>query len=194
MLRHDNADKRLTPIGQEIGLVSDERWQRYCAKQESVQKGSEALENAFLNESHNDRLAELGYAPVRQKTSLFDLMKRPELDLERTLAIARACGLAPELTEDRLAREQVELNAMYDGYLRQQVRQTEQARKLEELRIPAQFSYDVLKGLSFESREKLGRIRPATVGQASRVPGVRPSDIALLIGYLRNGSREKAPA
>jgi len=185
LLRHDNADQRLTPIGQEIGLVESKRWERFCEKQEKIARGMASLENVFVNETHNPVFADLGLSPVKQKISIFDLMKRPEIDLPVALDIAARCGLQTWLPDDEKAKEQIELAAMYDGYLKQQARQAVQARKLEEMRIPAGFEYADLKGLSYESREKLSRIKPLTVGQASRVPGVRPSDIALLIGYLK---------
>jgi len=185
LLRHDNADQRLTPVGREVGLVADQRWQRFQEKQEKIVRGIASLENVFVNDSHNDRLIAWGTAPVKQKTSIFDLMKRPDVDLPAALEISQTCGLDPWLPADARAREQIELSAMYDGYLKQQARQAEQARKLDRMKIPADFSFDALKGLSYESREKLGRIRPTTVGQAGRIPGVRPSDIALLIGYLK---------
>lgn len=180
-LRNDNADTRLTPVGHEIGLVSEARWSRFCAKQEKIALGKAKLENTFVNESHGAFLTEHSVAPVKNKTSLFDLMKRPDVNLETAESLVE--GLC--VSDEPLVREQIELAAMYDGYLRQQSKQIEQFRKLESIRIPAGYEYDRMKGLSFESREKLGRVRPTTVGQASRIPGVRPSDIALLIGHLR---------
>ncbi len=184
-LRNDNADQRLTSIGREVGLVSDARWAKFERKMEAVGRGIRALETAFVNESHSSRLEGNGVASVKNKTSLFDLMKRPAVNLECAEVVASACGLPLEIPAEPLVREQVELAAIYDGYLKQQSRQVEQSRKLESIRIPSGFEYGSLVGLSYESREKLGRIQPATVGQASRIPGVRPTDIALLIGHLR---------
>ena len=165
--------------------MSDARWERFERKMESVFAGIRALETTFVNESHNARLDGVGVAAVKNKTSLFDLMKRPAVDLAIAKTVANACGLPLEISKDGLVREQVELAAIYDGYLKQQTRQVEQSRKLESIRIPSGFEYGSLVGLSYESREKLGRIQPTTVGQASRIPGVRPTDIALLIGHLR---------
>ena len=100
--------------------------------------------------------------------------------------IADAAGMSRDgLSLDKEVREQLELNATYDGYIEVQLRHIEQNRKLDEMKIPSAFDWDGLKGLSYESREKLGRLKPETIGQASRVSGVRPSDIALLIGHLK---------
>lgn len=184
-LRNDNADQRLTPIGRTMGIVSDERWRRFESKMEAVSAGIASLESSFVNESHNARLEAMQVGPVKNKTSLFDLMKRPAVNLATAEQIAQSCGLALQIPAQALVREQIELAAIYDGYLKQQSKQVEQSRKLEAIRIPQGFDYAGMTGLSYESREKLGRILPTTVGQASRIPGVRPTDIALLIGHLR---------
>jgi tRNA uridine 5-carboxymethylaminomethyl modification enzyme len=184
-LRNDNADQRLTPIGRTLGIVSDERWVKFEAKMEAVSAGISSLESRFVNESHNPRLEAMRVGAVKNKTSLFDLMKRPAVNLASAEQIAEVCELALEIPAQPLVREQIELAAIYDGYLKQQSKQVEQSRKLESIRIPASFDYTGMNGLSYESREKLGRIMPTTVGQASRIPGVRPTDIALLIGHLR---------
>ncbi len=184
-LRNDNADQRLTPIGYEIGLVNEERWAKFSRKMDAVRSGIQVLENSVVNESHNERLQENGIQPVKNRTTLFDLMKRPAVNLESAEQVAEICGQPLSLPSEPLIREQIELAAIYDGYLKQQARVVEQSRKLESIRIPEDFDYTSLTGLSYESREKLGRIRPQTVGQASRIPGVRPTDIALLLGHLR---------
>jgi tRNA uridine 5-carboxymethylaminomethyl modification enzyme len=185
LLRHDNADTRLTPLSQSIGLCSEHRWRRFSAKQECIEQGLRVLQNTFVMPAHSDRLEDAGLSLIASKVSLFDLMKRPEVDLDKIIALAQTCGIPLELPDDPAAREQVELAAIYDGYLKQQQRLVDQTRKLDDLHIPSAFSFEHMKGLSYESREKLTRVRPTTVGQASRVPGVRPSDIALLIGHLR---------
>jgi tRNA uridine 5-carboxymethylaminomethyl modification enzyme len=184
-LRHDNADLRLTAQGREVGLVDDFRWSRYEQKQTSISQGQAALKSTFINESHNPILDDLAIGTVKNKTSLFDLMKRPAFALAEAEHVASTLSLDLGLSTKTDVRQQIELSALYDGYLQQQSRQIESARKLEGIRIPEKFDYEATKGLSYESREKLGRIRPTTIGQASRVPGIRPSDIALLIGHLR---------
>lgn len=184
LLRHDNADSRLTPIAREIGMCGEERWEGFCEKQEKIARGLAALENTFVYPTENERLAEAGTAGVGTKTSLFALMKRPEMSLERALA------LVPEtpMPADPRVREQVELAALYDGYIQKQQRLADNAKKLDLMRIPSDWDFAAMNGLSYESKEKLGRVRPTTIGQASRVPGVRPADIALLIGHLRAAS------
>jgi tRNA uridine 5-carboxymethylaminomethyl modification enzyme len=189
ILRHDNADARLTPLCREIGLCSDARWARFVDKQEKIAQGLQILNETFLFAADSHLLEADQESPIANKMSLFDLMKRPSMTLPRLLAYVGS-GLA--LPEDREVLEQIELAAMYDGYIQRQQRLVVQARKLDEFRIPIEWDWQTMKGLSYESREKLGRIRPTTVGQASRVPGVRPADIALLIGHLK--ARRPAPA
>lgn len=190
MLRHDNADARLTPLGRELGIVDDVRWARFEQKQTAVESGLQALRETYITAPSNPKLEAMEETPVKDRASLFDLMRRPEMTLDRLARIASACGIALELPEDPAAREGLEIAAMYDGYLRQAERVREQSRKLEDLQIPAWFDVMQLPGLSYETREKIGRIRPSTVGQASRIPGVRPTDIALLIGHLRSARRD----
>lgn len=185
LLRHDNADERLTPMSREVGLCSDERWARYEAKQEAIQRGIFALENHFVSPAHDKELEALGLSVSKNRTSLFDMMRRPDVTLDVIEKIAEATNLGVELPQDEAVREQIGLKAMYAGYIVQQQRLVDNATKLDDLKIPADWDYDAMSGLSFESREKLSRIRPTTIGQASRIPGVRPTDIALVVGYLK---------
>lgn len=191
VLRHDNADARLTPLAREIGLCSERRWVRFSRKREQIEAGIKSLSETFVQAADGSTLEAFGTAPVDGRVSLFELLKRPELDLAKALALAEALGNPVYLSDDPRVREQVQLAGIYDGYLKRQERLVDLGRRLESLRIPAGFSYLDLKGLSYESREKLARLEPLTVGQASRIPGVRPADIALLIGHLR-GRRSPA--
>jgi tRNA uridine 5-carboxymethylaminomethyl modification enzyme len=184
LLRHDNADARLTPIARELGLCDDARWRKFCDKREAIELGRAQLENTYVMPAQRQLLQNASTATVESKISLFDLLKRPEMDLEKLEALAENCGLSITISPDPKAREQIELAGAYDGYIQRQERLANQARKLDQMRIPNGFDFGSLS-LSFESREKLTRIQPSTVGQASRVPGVRPSDIALIIGYLK---------
>ncbi|RYG39472.1 tRNA uridine-5-carboxymethylaminomethyl(34) synthesis enzyme MnmG [bacterium] len=179
LLRHDNADSRLTPLGREIGLVDDVRWARFEAKQEAIAKGRAELESVSMVPADNDRLAALGTAPVEGRVSLYRLLSRPELTLEHAEA------LGASLPQARDVREQLSLAALYEGYLVKQERLAMKTRRLDEMAIPSDWDYSATPGISYESREKLTRIRPTSIGQASRIPGVRPSDIALLLGRLR---------
>ena len=186
VLRHDNADQRLTPVGRMAGTVSDERWSKFSAKMEDLGSSMCWLREHSVTASLNHELAELGTAPLANRETLFGLLKRPSLCLEDIEAVADAAGIDRHgLSLDPTVREQLELNATYDGYIEVQLRHIEQSRKLEEMAIPTAFDWGSVRGLSFESREKLGRLQPRTIGQASRVSGVRPSDVALLIGHLR---------
>jgi tRNA uridine 5-carboxymethylaminomethyl modification enzyme len=197
LLRHDNADQRLTPLSREIGLCSDERWARFTEKAARIAAGFAALETALVSPAHNETIERLEFTPVKNKISLFELMKRPEVSLADALRLAKELGLSVEGSPDLMEKptdvlgaqvlEQLELAAKYDGYLQIQQRAADQARKLDGVKIPLSFDYQAAKGLSYETVEKLDRLKPTTVGQASRVPGVRPSDIALLIGHLRGG-------
>jgi tRNA uridine 5-carboxymethylaminomethyl modification enzyme len=196
LLRHDNADQRLTPLARSVGLCSEARWERFSRKMEGIEAGLGLLRGTSVGAAHNSLLESLGHGPVSNRASLFELMRRPEFglaDVERLSDLASDFDLSPLRSESNEVRDQLELAAKYDGYLQQQARNAERQRKLDGLRIPAEFEYERLKGLSYESKEKLGRLRPATVGQASRVPGIRPTDIALLIGHLkRRGALEPA--
>ncbi|MFQ3587035.1 MAG: tRNA uridine-5-carboxymethylaminomethyl(34) synthesis enzyme MnmG [Fimbriimonadaceae bacterium] len=195
LLRHDNADLRLTPLSREVGLCSESRWERFEAKREAIARGRRSLDEHWVSTKHNPVLGSMGQPSVPTKTTFFELLRRPGFSLEDALSLAgrlgidlgiesapsggRPPGLAGEVWD------QLALAAKYDGYLQQQERAADQARRLETMPIPPEFDFSALVGLSCESREKLGRIRPSTIGQASRIPGVRPSDIALLVGHLR---------
>jgi len=192
LLRHDNADHRLTPISRSLGLCSNERWARYEAKRALIEDGLRYLGEVFIHPGHAEVLHDLEFAPVRNRTSLFEMMKRPEVSLVDVGRLVQRLDLsshpwlfAPNSASQASAIEQIELAAKYDGYIQLQERQADRQRKLDEMKIPALFEYTSLKGLSYETIDKLTRVKPTTIGQASRVPGVRPSDVALLIGHLK---------
>ena len=199
LLRHDNADERLTPLAIELGLASKERRERFERKRALIESGLASLLTTFVTEAQNEALEQAGIAPVRGRATLFDLLKRPGVCLGQIARVARACdapidlpaqeGAAPTRSRfgsvEHTARQQIETVAIYDGYLQRQQIEADRAKELEEMAIPQAFDFAALRGLSYESIEKLTRVRPTTVGQASRVPGVRPADIALLIGHLR---------
>jgi tRNA uridine 5-carboxymethylaminomethyl modification enzyme len=196
LLRHDNADARLTPLGMSLGLVSKERQERFETKQVLIESGLASLKSSYFVDAHNEVLEDEGFAPVRGRASAFELLKRPEVTLDSVERAAERCGIDLGLpivdashehgSVERLARQQIEVVAVYDGYLQRQEVEAKRAQQLEEMPVPSAFDFAELRGLSYESVEKLARVKPTTIGQASRIPGVRPSDIALLIGHLRH--------
>ncbi|MBZ0214472.1 MAG: tRNA uridine-5-carboxymethylaminomethyl(34) synthesis enzyme MnmG, partial [Nitrospirae bacterium] len=166
-------------------LCSDPRWRRFEERWEAVAQARCDVDQPAFDTKHNDTLVGLGLVAVKNKTSGFELLRRPGCDADLLDRLYAACGLPSPVPPGGDIREQLEIAAMYEGYLKQQDRLLEQHRRLESLTIPDGFDYAAMKGLSYETKDKLGRVRPRTVGQASRVPGVRPRDIALLIGHLR---------
>jgi tRNA uridine 5-carboxymethylaminomethyl modification enzyme len=185
LLRNDNADSRLTPLGREIGLVDDGRWRSFRRKCEEIEKLESRLSRLSVDVGDSDRLQKAGTNAVKTKTALIDLLRRPEVTLKMTEEIALYLGDRAEPAASRQAREQVEIRSKYGGYLERQQEQVERLQRLEHLSIPADFEFASVSGLSYESREKFINVRPESVGQASRIPGVRPTDVALLIGHLR---------
>ncbi|MBS1709434.1 MAG: FAD-dependent oxidoreductase, partial [Armatimonadetes bacterium] len=197
LLRHDNADQRLTPLAADLGLATDIRKQRLDAKLDNIAKGLAALEGCGFVPGHNAELERFEIGGVYGRVSAYEMLKRPGVTLEIVEELARRTGQTlkdlPQRTNDgcpaNAAREQIEIMAVYDGYLKRQDEEVAAARRLEGLAIPGGFDFSLLDGLSYESKEKLGRVRPLTIGQASRIPGVRPADIALLIGHLQSRPR-----
>jgi tRNA uridine 5-carboxymethylaminomethyl modification enzyme len=183
LLRHDNADQRLTPLGREVGTVEDRRWATFEAKMEALAMGRLALTECSLTETESSRFET---ARVRGRASLADLLRRPEVRLRDLEAVWAALGRDwPLAGTQRDVLEQLEIEAVYAGYLDRQETEAEQLRQMDSLAIPTGLALESLPGISHETREKWARVRPTTVGQASRVPGVRPSDVALLIGHVR---------
>ncbi len=181
-LREDNADLRLTEIGRKIGLIDDETYERYQQKSTYIQKELKRLDETRLtpNIGTVDRLAKIAETgKLKQPTLLSDLLKRPELSYEHI-----ACLSPPDEDLPDPVKEQVEIQIKYDGYIQRQQRQIHQFKKLENLRIPETFNYIDVHGLKTEAREKLEKIRPASIGQASRLPGVSPADISILMVIL----------
>ncbi|MBL8086558.1 MAG: tRNA uridine-5-carboxymethylaminomethyl(34) synthesis enzyme MnmG [Chthonomonas sp.] len=186
LLRNDNADRRLTPLAREVGLCNEERWARFCRKTEAIEEHHEQLAQITYGPNDTESLAAVGLLPVKTRTSLFELLKRPEVGFEQLEALSgvqvRSREGSPRL--DHEVREQVKLAAVFEGYIQIQERLALQSRKLDDVLIPTGFDYAALRGLSYECIEKLTRHQPTTAGQAARVPGVRPADIALLVGTL----------
>ncbi len=181
-LREDNADLRLTGIGRRVGLVDDDRYHRFERKAADIETELARLQETRLKptaETVHNLEAILKTGALKQPTSLADLLKRPELRYEHIIEIAPPTERLPSVV-----KEQVEIQIKYDGYIQRQQRQIQQFKKLENFRIPDTFDYTSVQGLKTEAREKLARIRPASIGQASRLPGVSPADISILTVIL----------
>ena len=186
-LREDNADLRLTEIGRNIGLVDDEAYRRFEKKENAIQSELRRLDETCLtpNAATIEILGSIvETSELKQPTLLTNLLKRPELRYEHISRLAPATDLLPAAVT-----EQVEIQIKYDGYIQRQQRQINQFKKLENLRIPDTFDYVDVRGLKTEAREKLEKIRPASIGQASRLPGVSPADISVLMVMLHQHGR-----
>ncbi|REK60984.1 MAG: tRNA uridine-5-carboxymethylaminomethyl(34) synthesis enzyme MnmG [Cohnella sp.] len=189
LLRHDNADLRLTPLGYEIGLISEERYQRFLKKKQLVEAELERLKETKFrpDEQVQAMLASVGSAPITNAVDGLTLLRRPEV----TYAHLEALSPSPyDLTDDM--KEQVEIQTKYTGYIEKQLQQVERLAKMEKKRIPEDIDYNSIHGLATEARQKLDKIRPISIGQASRISGVTPSDLSILLVHLEHYNRVTA--
>ncbi len=188
LLREDNADLRLTEKGRELGLVDDARWAAYVAKREGMEQEQARLKATFVRPgtAEAERVNALLDKPLPHEYSLLDLLKRPELSYR---PLTEAAGLAP--VADAVV-EQVEIAAKYAGYIDRQEAEIAKLRAAEDQPLPEDFDYGAVKGLSNEVKQKLGEVRPATLGQAGRIPGVTPAAISLLLIYLKKHRHQTA--
>ena len=180
LLRQDNADARLTPIGRHAGLVSDEQFAFYTQKQELIAKEKERLENTYISKEKASLFLESkGLEPAKSGVSLADLLRRPDLDYDK---IAEVDNDRPALEKDVILTASTDIK--YAGYVKRQLSEVKKYEKLESKALPSDISYRNIKGLRIEAAQKLERIRPLTIGQASRISGVNPADISVLLIYL----------
>ena len=182
LLRQDNADMRLTKIGYEVGLISQERYDRLLEKERMIEEEIRRVEhtNIGTSEKVQDILTKYGSTPLNSGTTLAELIRRPELSYEKLEEIDSG---RPKLPYDVV--EQVDINIKYEGYIKRQMRQVEQFKKLENKKIPQDINYDEIPSLRIEAKQKLNQIRPVSIGQASRISGVSPADVSVLLVYLK---------
>ena len=186
LLRQDNADLRLTKIGYEIGLIDEERYEQLLKKEEMIAEEMERVRHVNIGAGKRvqEILEGLGSTPLNSGISLAELMKRPECTYDNLAALDEN---RKKLPED--VREQVNINIKYEGYIKRQLRQIEQYKKLEKKAIPEDLDYQEVGSLRLEARQKLEKIRPVSIGQASRISGVSPADISVLLIYLEHRNR-----
>ena len=185
VLRQDNADLRLTERGYEVGLVKKDRYDRFLNKKEVVAAETERLSRIIIRpEEINDYLESVGSTPIKNGTSIMELMKRPQVTYDSLAFVDRD---RPQLSEHQ--KTMMEVQIKYEGYIKKQEQQIEKFRKLEDRKLPQDFDYDSVEGLRIEARQKLNRFRPLSVGQASRISGVSPADINVLLIHLEKMRR-----
>lgn len=181
LLRQDNADERLTKKGYEIGLVTEERYKRYKDKKQRIENEIERLKALKITPKVeiNEALENIGSVSLKIPTTLYELLRRTELNYDNTLFLDTDRPVLRKETKDY-----VETVIKYEGYIQKQIAQVEQFKKLENRKIPNDINYDDVRSLRIEARQKLNRIRPDSIGQASRISGVSPADINVLLIYL----------
>ncbi len=181
LLRQDNADQRLTDIGHRVGLIDDNRYARFCEKRDAITREVKRLESTVVtpSEEHNAYLVSLGTAPIRTGVKLADLLRRPEVTYEKLLPLDPT---RPALSA--AVCETAQITVKYEGYIRRELAEVERQAKLENRHLPKDLDYKQIGGLRIEAAQKLSAMRPASVGQASRISGVSPADIGVLIIYL----------
>ena len=181
LLRQDNADLRLTEIGHRVGLVDDERYSAFLAKKAAIENEIKRLESTTVppSEKNNEILRSLGSSEITTGIKLSELLRRPELNYN---AIAEMDINRPDLP--KAVVRTAEIQVKYAGYIKRELAEVERVRKLEDKKIPEDIDYTKILGLKQESAEKLSKIRPMNIGQASRISGVNPADISVLLIYL----------
>ena len=186
LLRQDNADQRLTPLGKRVGLVKADRFARFTKKMQAINDAMALLKHTTINPTQEikTKLAEENIEPIRNATSLYELLRRPNVSYDRLKVLFDL----PELSDE--VKKQVEISITYEGYIQKQLEQVERMEKLEAKLLPEDIDYNDVPSLRDEGREKLAKIRPRSVGQASRISGVSPADISVLLVWLEQQRRQ----
>jgi len=184
LLRHDNADLRLTEIGYKVGLISKDRYQRFLKKKEQIENEMSRLREVIIkpNEKTQEVIRSVGGSELKDGIRAADLLRRPEMNYD---LVASLTPPEEELSEE--VKEQVEIQIKYEGYIQKALQQVERLHKLESKKIPEDIDYDDVPNLASEAREKLKEVRPLTIAQASRISGVNPADISILLVYIEQG-------
>ena len=184
LLRNDNADLRLREYGYQVGLISEEKYQAFCQKRENIKALTTLLQTTRITpkKAINDYIEKIPSQPLKDGISLFDLLKRPEISMENVQHFLDISDYSKE------EQEQVEINVKYEGYIKKATKEASKMLSLEEKVIPESINYDQIPNLASEARQKLSEVRPTTIGQASRISGVNPADISILMIYLRRNS------
>ncbi|WPZ18421.1 tRNA uridine-5-carboxymethylaminomethyl(34) synthesis enzyme MnmG [Geobacillus subterraneus] len=184
LLRHDNADLRLTELGYRIGLISEERYQAFLAKKEAIEREKKRLQTVIIKPTPEvqEVIRQAGGSELKDGIRAADLLRRPEMTYEHIQKLAPADeDIAPEVAE------QVEIQIKYEGYIQKSLQEVERLKKMENKKIPEDIDYDAIQGLATEARQKLKQVRPLSIAQASRISGVNPADISILLVYLEQG-------
>lgn len=187
ILRHDNADMRLTEIGRDIGLVDDERWKAFEIKKNQFDNELKRLNSIKLKpvKATNDRVQEFGFKPLTDAMTAKEFMRRPEIDYATAVSFV---GPAAEDLDAKII-ELLETEIKYEGYIRKALDQVAKMKRMEEKRIPANIDWDAIDSIATEARQKFKKINPETIGQASRISGVNPADISILMIYLEGNGK-----
>ena len=189
ILRHDNADMRLTDMGRSIGLVNDERYQLFEIKKYRIQNEMKRLNTEKLKPiaSTNQKIEAMGYKPLKDAMTAADLLRRPEVSYQDVIQFI---GPSAEPLDAKMV-EQIEIEIKYEGYIKKALEKVEKLKRMEAKQIPENIDYDAIDSLATEARQKLNKIRPETIAQASRISGVNPADIAILMVYIEQGKIAK---
>lgn len=184
LLRHDNADLRLTELGYQMGLISEERYQKFIQKKKDIEEEINRLKGIIIkpNEKTQSLIREIGGSELKDGVRASDFLRRPEVNYNHIKTL-----VPPEKEYSKEVEEQVEIQIKYEGYIEKSLQQVERLKKMEDKKIPENIDYDAINGLANEAKQKLKEIRPLSIAQASRISGVNPADISILLVYLEQG-------